>query len=355
MNSADGTLGLSRRPVSSNFWWFYIALLLGSLVVQLSGLSIGRWGLDATVHERAVSGEMAAGLSLGDAAVVLLSPFLGFGSFPNLLPTLFLAYVVSRVAYQGNAWTRFLILYLSFPIIFQLQFVSKEAVVTLFVFALFLVNSVARLQRFATLASFGLLLFIALSFRQYYLISFAFALCILILPKRYQGVLGMIAGIVVASLVPEVRDPLLTTRYYVYNGVSEEAASKIPLFFSGVDPISFVGNYFTSLFLYTFPVLTGFRVQEIYMQIYMIFVGYLSARAWSDGNRVLFSIFLGMTLTLPIFVAEVGTIARHLSGIIPILLMSLYFPRGPATGKAERVPANLSGARFGTAPVQRAD
>lgn len=349
MSSGDGTLGLSRRPVSGNFWWFYIAVLVGSVLIQMSGLSIGRWGLDAAAHERAVSGGGGA-TSVADFVVAELTPFFGFGAFPNLVPTLILAYVISRIAFQGGAYTRALILYLSFPIVFQLQFVSKEAIVTLFVSAIFIVNSSRIFRNFASYISIGLLLLLALQFRQYYFISLAFCACLLFLPKPYQGILAMVAGIVIASLVTDIRDPLLTTRYNVYNGVSDGAVSKIPLFFNGMDSVSFIGNYFSSLFLYTFPILTGFRAQELYMQLYMVIVFYLSARAWKSGNRLMFSIFMGMMLTLPIFVAEVGTIARHLSGIIPILLMSLYFPKQEPSVRQKQPAANLDGRRFGTAP-----
>jgi hypothetical protein len=83
----------------------------------------------------------------------------------------------------------------------------------------------------------------------------------------------------------------------------------------------------------------------------MVIVVYLSVIAWRSGNRLLFSIFMGMMLTLPIFVAEVGTIARHLSGIIPILLMSLFFPRLELRQRVKRESAVTSGRRYGLVKV----
>jgi hypothetical protein len=171
----------------------------------------------------------------------------------------------------------------------------------------------------------GGLLLLATTFRQYYLISAAFALCIFFV--RRPAFLGgaLVTGLIAASQIEAIRIPLLTTRYYVYQGVSVFSASKTPLLFTGKEPIDFLGNYFTSLFFYLFPIALNFRVQEIYMQVYVILILLGIREALAKGERTLVSIFCGILLTLPVFVPDVGTLSRHLSAIAPLLFMSLYF------------------------------
>jgi len=315
-----------RQPADSSFWLFYAIVLLACLALQVSGLSIGRWGQDAHELEMAIeTGGRIGANSPADRLVAILTPFLGFGFLPNLLPTILLSFVVARIAYQGNAIERIIIFYLSFPIIFQLQFVSKEAVVTLVVFLLYISFRISENNKWRFYSTIAIFLIIAIIFRKYYFISIAIMLCVVFLKKPRIIVPVIILCICMVSILDNVRDTLLDARYLVYRNVSSEAASIIPLYFDGYDPISFIGNYFLSIPFYSIPFLVGIRVQEIYMQIYIIFAGVLLMKSLSFGNRYLAALFFGIVMTFPIFVAEVGTLARHLSGIIPIACLSLFF------------------------------
>ncbi|MCE9649115.1 MAG: hypothetical protein K8R18_05745 [Parvibaculum sp.] len=318
---------LVKGKVDVTFLFFFAGIMVAVFGLQLSGLSIGRWGLDARAHIIAVEWSGAGATSLADHVVALLTPYFRIGPFYNALPTIGIVYVIARIAYQARLLEKLVILFLSFPLIFQLQFVSKEAIITLFIISLYMAFSVVHSSKLRLLIGFGGLLIMATTFRQYYLISVAFGLCIFFI--RRKDLLGpaLVAGLVTASLVETIRVPLLTARYYVYYGVSVFAASKTPLLLTGKGPTDFVGNYFTSLFFYLFPIALNLRVQEIYMQIYMILLLLSIGEALTKGERTLASIFLGIILTLPVFVPDVGTLSRHLSAIVPLLFMSLYFSR----------------------------
>jgi hypothetical protein len=317
---------LRRQPVDSAFWAFYAIVLLGCLALQVSGLSIGRWGEDAHALEIAIeTGGRIGANSPADWLVAALTPFLGFGPVPNLIPTALLSFVVARVAYQGNGIDRAVIFYLSFPLIFQLQFVSKEAIVTIAVVVLYGAFRLLKSNKLRLVATLVIILAMAALFRQYYFIAAGIMMATILLKQPRFVIPAVIIGICLAAFIEPVRTPLLDARYLVYRNVSSAAASIIPLYFQGYDPVSFIGNYFLSIPFYGIPFLVGVRIQELYMQIYIILAVILMTRSLSHGNRPLSALFFGITLTFPVFVAEVGTLARHLSGVIPIAYLRLFY------------------------------
>ncbi|MFV1920971.1 hypothetical protein VPH46_16295, partial [Sphingomonas sp. MJ1 (PH-R8)] len=325
---------LRRKPVDGSFWLYYAFILMGCIAIQLSDLSIGRWGRDAQMLELAVeTGGRLGASSLGDYAVTALGPYLGIPQLPNLVPTIALVFVISRISYQGSTLEKIAILFLSFPTIFQLQFVSKEGVVTLFIISTYFVMNALRQPKYRLIYIIGVLGFMAAFFRNYYVISLAFALLVVALKKPRLYAPAIILGLLAASLIPQVRDRILDARYLVYRNVSIDAASLIPMNFHGYDPVSFLGNYFFSIPFYCIPFLLNFRVQELYMQIYIVCSAVLISKAMRYGERGQSAVLLGVVCTFPVFVAEVGTLARHLSGIIPLGYMSIYFSQNGVCNK----------------------
>jgi hypothetical protein len=320
---------LRRKPVDGSFWLYYAFILSGCIAIQLSNLSIGRWGRDAQMLELAVeTGGRLGATSLGDYAVTALGPFLGIPLLPNLVPTIALVFILSRISYQGSLADRAIILFLSFPAIFQLQFVSKESIVTLFIIATYAFMLFLKSQKNRAIFMVASLAIMAAFFRNYYVISLAFAALVFALKKPKLYAPAIVVSLIIVSLAPDIRDRLLDARYLVHRNVSVDAASLIPMYFRGYDSISFLGNYILSVPFYIVPLLLNVRVQEIYMQLYILFSVILLLKSVKSGDPVISAAFLGVVCTFPVFVAEVGTLARHLSGVIPLGYMSLYFAKG---------------------------
>jgi len=317
-----------RKPVDGAFWLYYACILLGCIGIQLSNLSIGRWGRDAQALELAVeTGGRLGASSLGDYAVAALGPYLGIPQLPNLIPTILLVFIVSRISYQGSSLEKLIILFLTFPVIFQLQFVSKESIVTLFVILVYIFMVFFKNVKLRSIFVASIILSMAMLFRNYYYISLAFAVLIFSLRKNTVLIPAMLASLIVVSFIPEIRDRLLDARYLVYRNVSVDAASIIPMKFHGYDPISFLGNYVLSIPFYLFPLVLNVRLQEIYMQIYIIFAGIVIFKSMKNGDKAVSAALLGLVCTFPVFVAEVGTLARHLSGILPLGYIGMHFSK----------------------------
>jgi len=318
---------LAKRKIDIAFLFFFTGSLAAVFAVQLSGLSIGRWGVDEGGYLLAIARGGAGAQSLADHVVALLTPYFGVRPLYNALPTVGIVYVIARIAYQADLREKLIIFFLSFPLVFQLKFVSKEAVIALFVIALFVLFTFVRSEKVRFFIGMGGLAVMAATFRQYYLISMAFGFCIFFIRRKDFLFFALVSGLIFASLIEAIRVPLLTSRYFVYYGVSVFSVSKTPLLFTEKGAIDFVGNYFSSLFFYLFPIVLNFRIQEIYLQIYMVFIFFSIKEALTYGNRTLIALFCGMVLTLPVFVPDLGTLSRHLSALTPLLFMSFYFAR----------------------------
>jgi hypothetical protein len=229
------------------------------------------------------------------------------------------------VAFHRPLREQAIVFYLSFPLIFQLQYVSKEVIVTLFAVFLFAAFSFIKGWKLrAALAALALAV-MAAEFREYYAISFAIAVSVFVSSRPRRFLLLFAAGMLTAALIEDIRVPILISQYYVHSHVSADAVSLLPLHFYGYGAVDFLGNYLFNLTYYLFPLLTNLRVQEIYAQLYAIICVFVVLRALRHGDRILASVFIGILLTLPLFVAELGTFIRHTSAIMPIGLMALHF------------------------------
>lgn len=344
------TSRLRNHPIVGSFWLLYSIALVACIALQLSGLSIGRWGTDA--------GDLIAGIETGgavgvnssaDRMVVLLTPYLGFGPVPNLLPTVLMVFIICRVAFQANNVEKFIIAFLSFPLIFQLQFVSKEAIVTVFMVLIYCIYALLKQPRYRHIFLIFLMILMSLSFRQYYFVSLAFMAAILLLKRPSLFIPAVIFGVMVVAFIPALRDPLLDAKYLVYRNVSTAASSLIPMYFTGYNPKAFIGNYFFSIPFYSIPFLVAFRVQELYMQIYIIFCSIVAIRAFNSGDKYLAAMFLGISFTFPVFIAEVGTLARHLSGIIPLTYLSLF--HAPTINTANFIKTDMRKRQYYHTPI----
>ncbi|WP_417310550.1 hypothetical protein [Devosia sp.] len=319
---------MQRKFSHWSFWPFYFFLLTACLTLQISGLSIGRWGRDAATLQLAIeTGGRLGTDSAGDLAVAMLTPWLGVGPFPNLLATVFVAYVVGRLAFQGSMRELVLVLFLSFPMIYQLQFVAKESVVVSFAAALFAVFAASASGWGRAISVFCGLALMAMVFRSYYWVSLGAAVTFYLLGTSRLLLPALACGLVAAGLIEPVREALLHGRYLVHRNVSEAAVSLIPSHFSGHTAIDLVGGYVTSTFHFLTPLLQGVRVQEFYMQLYVVLAVVLCRTVLRHGDRAMGSAFLGIVCTFALFVAELGTLARHLSAVMPLAFMALYFAK----------------------------
>jgi hypothetical protein len=340
-------LPATRRAFGPLFWVYFAAALLTCLGIQISGLNIGRWGVDARELSLAVEtgGRLGAG-SAADYLVAWLTPYLGVAPFPNLLPTAALVLVLCRMAYHRSFREQALIFYLSFPLIFQLQFVSKEMIVTLFAIFLFVAFLLIKNWKWRAIVAALALAVMAAEFRTYYAISMAIAACVFVSGRPRRFLVLFSAGMLTASLIENIRMTILINQYYIHSGVTRDAVSLLPLHFFGYGAVDFIGNYLLNLSYYLVPIVTNFRVQELYAQLYSIICVLLVWRALRHGERALTSVFLGILLTLPLFVAELGTLIRHVSAIMPVGLMALYFAPAASAGRAATRSVNaLPGRR----------
>ena len=236
-----------------------------------------------------------------------------------------MAFIVARLAFQGSPRELTLVLFLSFPLIYQLQFVAKEAVVASFsatLFVLFAAFSSGWLR--AGLVFCGLAV-MAMLFRSYYWVSLGIAVSCYVLGRSSLLMPALLGGLIAAGLIGPIRETLLHGRYLVFRNVSDEAVSLIPSHFSGHTALDLVGGYVASTFHFLTPLLQGMRVQEIYMQIYVVLAALLCRTVLRHGDRAMGSAFMGIVFTFPLFVAELGTLARHLSAVMPLAFMALYF------------------------------
>jgi len=333
-----------RRKVGLTFWIYFALACIFCLGIQISGISIGRWGIDAGALSLAVeTGGRFGANSAADFVVAFLTPFLGASPFPNLLPTVALVFVLCRMAFHRSLREQALIFYVSFPLIFQLQYVSKEVIVTLFAVFLFAAFSLIGNWKLRALLAALALAVLAAEFRVYYAISLAIAASVFVSfrPRLFLLLFG--TGMLAAAFIEGIRVPILLNQYYVHSGVTRDAVSLLPLHFFGYGFVDFIGNYLFNLTYYLLPIVTNFRVQELYAQLYSIICVFLVLHALRRGDRTLRSVFLGILLTLPLFVAELGTLIRHTSAIMPIGLMALYFapavrPSKAAARQAARLP-----------------
>jgi len=349
------TRNLASKKGDVSFFFFFVAVLGAVFALQLSGVSIGRWGVDEGMYILGIETQGAMGVnSMADRVVVSLTPFFKIGPLYNAVPTIGIVYIITRIAYQANVIERLIIFYLSFPLIFQLQFVSKEAIISFFVILLFGIFSFVRSEKARLIITLGGLALLAASFRQYYAISVAIFLCLFFVRDTSLRLLFVAAGIVAAGMVEAIRLPLLEARYFIYYGVSDAAMSKTPLLFTGYGPVDFIGNYIVTLIFSTFPIFLNLRIQELYMQIYMLLIFFSLGEAFRRGDRVLVTLFCGIGLTLPVFVAELGTLSRHLGAVLPLLLMSFYFaPQAVETRRRKREPDESSSVPMARRGVRR--
>lgn len=335
---------IRMQPVRPAFFFTFLIVVSLAFLLQISGISIGRWGLDAGQLLAAMQTEGAFGAqSVADYVVAFVTPYLRIGPFYNGVTTIGLSLMTARILYQLKFHEQILILFILFPIFFQLQFVSKEAIIIIYVIIIFFFFYVIKNELFRFCFIVATMLLMATFFRNYYFISLACAACFFFF-RGWRLWTVLLLGLLLSTIVDSVRDQLLTTRYFIYYGVSMDARSLLPLLFSGFSWTDFIGNYVVSAFFFMFPLALGQRVQELYMQIYVVIIFATTLSAFRYGNRMLASLFLGLLFTFPLFVAELGTLIRHVSGVAPILFCSLFFSE--STAKVKRVVRRGRPVRF---------
>jgi hypothetical protein len=315
---------LSKSQWRTSFILSFFIVLLYSLFLQLAPIDIGRRGGDHQEYLAAI--ELGYGEnSPADRVITTLTPYFTFGPLFNAVPTFALCIALSMTFAGITGRSIIISLFLLFNIIFQLKYISKESIVILLFLSSFLIYRTGLQGRLFFLVICSLLIGLAITFRHYYAISVAFAATIYFAKRPMPIMLLCLAGLVAASLIPEVRDTLLDARYQVYgDGASlYTVASRIPMLMHGYSPVDFIVNYFTSLFFIIFPIAVGQRSQELYAQLFMVIVVLNIVKGIRSGERATLSIFLGCALTVPVFVPDLGTATRHISGLVPFLIFSV--------------------------------
>ncbi len=340
------TLHFDRAPRDRGATFFFLAVAFSAYAIflQFSGISIGRWGVDAAAHQFAIENEGRGATSAADKVVANVLPYIGVGDYYGLLPTVAIVLMLSYLCMRARISDLVIVLFLTVSTIFQLQFPSKEIIINLSWFLIFIFFIIIKSSFSRALFAFSLIFSLGMVFRKYYIITAAFAVLLYMASSYRAGLARVSVALASVSLIPPVSGPLLSAKYLVFRNISAAAASKIPLAMTGLSPLAFISNYMVSLIYFVFPILLGPRIQVFYMQIFSIIIVRASLKALEKGERVSASIFVALILTLPIFVSEVGTYARHVGAALPLLLMSIGLGRG-AEARRPAVPAGDFGAR----------
>ena len=331
----NGSGGREFRDVVLMFLFTLVIFSVDAAVLQFSGLSIGRWGGDSAAHELAIDYGIVGG-SMADQVVATLGRYFKIGNSYGAVPTMVLILMLAITTIKCTGRELLIALFLTLPTLYQLQYASKESVLIVAWAILLLLVSIVRSDKGRAIICFSIILILAATFRKYYYISAGIMALLYTVKSPSRASLGLFSSMTVISFIPPIRNPILIPKFMVSRGLSGASSSKIPVLFPGFSPLGLIGNYVVSLAYIAFPILGGFRPQELYMQIYSLILMASGAYAYKHGERATASMFIGIVLTLPVFVPDVGTFARHVGAALPILLISLHQGRTKAAAPAKK-------------------